>query len=250
MKRIIYIGVDDTDIPGSPGTGRIAKTIGDLLAGRGLGSLRGVIRHQLLVSESIPYTSHNSAKCIEFESDRTLEEIAGICAEYFRDNYLEGSDPGICICQKDLVSERVIRYGNRATTEIIDKEEARQLAAEENIILEEHGGNGDGIIGALAAVGLSAGGNDGRYVQMKGIKEIKGLITVEALLNDTDIVSVIDEKGRLLNGSEVIDSLGWVRPSLVGGQPKLRVKPADRPGNERLWEPVLRSHKAQKGAKI
>jgi hypothetical protein len=246
MKRTIYIGVDDTDVPGSPGTGRIAKTIGDLLAGRGLGKLRGVIRHQLLVADGIPYTSHNSAKCIEFESDRELSELAAVCRGYFRENFLEGSDPGTCVIEKDAVSGTVIEFGNRAAAEVVTKEAALGLAAGEGIILEEHGGTGGGVIGALAAVGLSAGGNAGRYVQMKGIKEIKGLVTVGALLGDTDIVSVVDESGRSLAAAEVVDSLGWIRPSLVGGEPVLRVKAVTRPGTTQVWEPVEKSHKAQR----
>ncbi len=246
MKRTVYIGVDDTDVPGSPGTGRIAKTIGDLLAERGLGELRGVIRHQLLVADGIPYTSHNSAKCIEFESDRDLQSIADVCINYFKENFLDGSDPGTCVVEKDAVSEAVIRFGGRAAEEVLTKEAALGLAAVEGIILDEHGGTGGGVIGALAAVGLSAGGNAGRYVQMRGIKEIEGLVTVGDLLGETGIVSVVDEHGRTLAAGEVVDSLNWIRPSLVRGEPVLRVKRVARPGNTKVWEPVEKSHKARR----
>jgi hypothetical protein len=246
MKRTVYIGVDDTDVPGSPGTGRIAKEIGDLLARRGLGKLRGVIRHQLLVAEGIPYTSHNSAKCIEFESDRDLQSIADVCIYYFKEHFLPGSDPGTCVIEKDAVSDRVIEFGSRAAAEVLTKEAALGLAGDEGIILDEHGGTGGGVIGALAAVGLSAGGNAGRYVQMKGIKEIEGLVTVGVLLEDTGIVSVVDESGRPLAAAEVVDSLGWIRPSLVAGEPVLRVKAVVRPGNTQVWEPVEKSHQAQR----
>jgi hypothetical protein len=246
VRRRVYIGVDDTDVPGSPGTGRIAKAIGDLMAERGLGRLHGVIRHQLLVAEGIPYTSHNSAKCIEFETDRDPRELAAACRDYFRDNFLEGSDPGTCVIEKDAVGRKVIEFGGRAAEAVLTKAAALRLAFDEGIILEEHGGTGGGVIGALAAVGLSAGGNAGRYVQMKGIKEIEGLVTVEALLRDTGIVRVVDETSRPLAAEAVVDSLGWIRPSLVGGEPVLRVKPAACPGSTQVWEPVERSHKARR----
>jgi len=246
MKRVVYIGVDDTDVPGSPGTGRIARDIGLLMEGRGLGRMRGVIRHQLLVADGIPYTSHNSSKCIEFETEKDLQSLANVCIYYFKENFLEGSDPGTCVCEKDAVSEKVIDWGNRAVEDVLTKAAAYELAGEEGIILDEHGGTGGGVIGALAAVGLSAGGNAGRYVQMRGIKEVTGLVTVGALLRDTDISAVIDENGEPLSPEETIDSLGWVRPSLIGGSPVLQVKAAERPGIKGLWEPVLRSKKAQR----
>jgi hypothetical protein len=246
MKRTVYIGVDDTDVPGSPGTGRIARDIGLLMEDRGLGKLRGVIRHQLLVAEGIPYTSHNSAKCIEFETDGDLQSLANVCIYYFKENFLEGSDPGTCVVDKDAVSAKVIEFGNWAAAEVLTKEAAYGLAGDEGIILEEHGGTGGGVIGALAAVGLSAGGNAGRYVQLRGIKEVTGLVTVGALLRDTDIAAVVDERGEPLDEAATVDSLGWIRPSLIGGTPVLRVKAAGHPGRKDLWEPVLKSKKAQR----
>ena len=38
------------------------------------------------------------------------------------------------------------------------------------------------MIGALAAVGLAASGEDGRYIQVGGLRELPGLQPVEALL--------------------------------------------------------------------
>ena len=49
MSRIVYIGLDDTDVIGSRGTGRVARALADLLVGAGLGDSLGVTRHQLLV---------------------------------------------------------------------------------------------------------------------------------------------------------------------------------------------------------
>jgi hypothetical protein len=70
MQQIVYIGVDDTDIIGSPGTGKIARGLAEYLESLGFGYSRGVIRHQLLIDPRIPCTSHNSSKCVLFETDR------------------------------------------------------------------------------------------------------------------------------------------------------------------------------------
>jgi hypothetical protein len=48
----------------------------------------------------------------------------------------------------------------------VSKDEARRLAARCGVYLEGLGGTEDGVIGALAAVGLAAAGDDGRVVQI------------------------------------------------------------------------------------
>lgn len=243
MRKIIYIGIDDTDIPGGPGTGRIARGMGEYLESQYLGVFKAVIRHQLLVDPRIPYTSHNSSKCIIFKSDKSPLDLRQLCADYIAENFQKGSDPGLCIVTKDQIVGDLIEYGHLAQREYITKERAYKLANEANVLLSELGGTGDGIIGALAAVSLTVGGNDGRFVQLRGIKEIEGLISVDEILEKTDTVNVIDENGKPVAGNEMVDSMGWLRPSLVNDQPILRIKPAEGPNREKIWEPIEQRRK-------
>lgn len=243
MQRI-YIGIDDTDVPGGPGTGRIARGLGEYLKSLDLGNFKGVVRHQLLVDPRIPYTSHNSSKCIIFESEKLPPELEEYCKKYLTDNFQEGSDPGLCIVTQDQIVGDLVEYGHEAQREYIPKIKACKLANEANILLTEVGGSGDGIIGALAAVSLTIGGNDGRFVQLKGIKEIEGLITVDQVLEQTDTVRVIDEHGQTVPGGEIINSMGWLRPSLINGQPILRVRQAEKPGRKKIWEPIEQRRKS------
>ena len=55
-------------------------------------------------------------------------------------------------------------WGLRCKRELVTQSEARQIAADHGIYLEGLGGTEDGVIGALAAVGLMATKNDGRVV--------------------------------------------------------------------------------------
>ena len=71
----IYIGMDDTDNLESRGTGHLARTIAQELAAEY--QLLGVTRHQLLVDERVPYTSHNSSAVIELEVPVVLVFLAG-----------------------------------------------------------------------------------------------------------------------------------------------------------------------------
>jgi hypothetical protein len=243
MKRIVFIGIDDTDMPGGPGTGRVARGTAEYLTSLELGNSEGIIRHQLLVDPRIRYTSHNSAKCILFETAKPLADLQAPCARYLKDNFQVGSDPGLCLCEYEQINQSIIDYGRLAQNDYIEKDQAIRLAASTNISLTALGGTNEGIIGALAAVALSAGGNDGRYVQLRGIKEIDGLVTVAQLREATDIASIVDDNGLEIDDNETVDSLGWIRPNRIGSRPVLRLHLVkDLPG-DRLWEPIEHKHK-------
>ncbi len=159
---------------------------------------------------------------------------------------MAGSDPGISICAPEQVTDELIEYGQCAVREVLTQAEAFALAGKNGILLAAVGGTGDGIIGALAAVALTAGGNAGRYVLLPGIRDIDGMVTVGQLIKTTNIISVIDEKGQVIGDKEVIDSLGWIRPSLIGGQAVLRVRLAqDLPGGK-VWAPAERASRKDK----
>jgi hypothetical protein len=248
MNQLVFIGVDDTDILGGAfGTGRVAKRMAANAVDLGLGRTKAVIRLQLLVDPRIKYTSHNSAKCIEFEAFSTLPELHEVCIKFLNENFhQEGADPGICTCGQEQVTEELIEYGKSAKTDYIIKDQAISLARKTGILLTEVGGSGDGVIGALAAVGLRGWGNDGRYNLLRGIKEIKGMATVNSLLSQTGITSVIDEHGNPVGGDEIIDTHDWVKPNVVNGQPTLRIRLSDKNSGSRIWETIEQKIKKDK----
>jgi hypothetical protein len=99
---------------------------------------------------------------------------------------------------------------------LVRQAEARALAAAHGIALHGLGGTEDGVIGALAAVGLAACGEDGRYVQVGHIRSLAGLQPVAALLA-AGVAAVQTRDGQPVTG-------GWVqtdrlRPARRGGQP-------------------------------
>jgi len=243
MSETILIGIDDTDILGSKGTGRMARELADYLIGLELGTSSGVSRHQLLVDDRIPYTSHNSSLCIGFQSVVPSEALQQPCMDFLNDHFREGSDPGLCICPADSVDKRITIWGQDAGTRVLKKSDAVQLAEECNVFLVELGGTGGGIIGALAAVGLRAGGQSGRFIDLPGIRDITGIVTVAELLEKTDVVSVQDGNGQVVGNEERIESRDWIRPSLVGGQPVVRVKPWVTEAGENVWRLIEKRQK-------
>ena len=56
-------------------------------------------------------------------------------------------------------------FAERAKREVVTQDDARAVAARAGCHLEGLGGTNQGIIGALSAIALADGGNDGRVVQ-------------------------------------------------------------------------------------
>ena len=68
----------------------------------------------------------------------------------------------------DAVPGAVSDFGRRCQREVVRQDDARTLARAHGIQLEGLGGSEDGVIGALAAVGLLVGGYDGRVFHVAG----------------------------------------------------------------------------------
>lgn len=163
----IIIAIDDTDNYTSIGTGELLERMVGELSERGWLEAEGVTRHQLPILENIRYTSHNSSMAVCGTSDFSyLREMTDFCQDYVREHAAEGSDPGLCMVVQDLLDEqdRLLIYGERALNQYIEKKEAYELAERLNgVHLSEHGGEGIGVIGALAGASLRLGGNNGRF---------------------------------------------------------------------------------------
>lgn len=161
---MIYVGIDDTDMPGTPGTNKIARALAAHLQERYV--CRLIVRHQLLDDRRVPCTSKNSAAALLLEprTDDALEALIDSVRTFLRSQFIEGSDPGLCVTR--TVPRDVTEHGRRCQRELVSQDDALRLAERFGIHLEGLGGTEDGVIGALAAVGLVAEGNDGRVVQI------------------------------------------------------------------------------------
>jgi hypothetical protein len=72
--------IDDTDVTGSRGTGRLSQELIAELRAHGLGHAVGATRHHLLVDPRIPYTSHNSSACIAWAAGDAVDRAALVAA--------------------------------------------------------------------------------------------------------------------------------------------------------------------------
>jgi tRNA(Ile2) C34 agmatinyltransferase TiaS len=229
---LIYIGLDDTDNKNSRGTGRLARAIAATLAERY--QVRGITRHQLLVDPRVPYTSHNSSATIHLLGDgrADLSALADQVQALMLADFQEGSDPGLCVAE--VITAEITGFGRRAKTELVHQAEAREMANRHGCILRGLGGTEDGVVGALASVGLAATGEDGRFILIGTARELQGFQTVHSILSSgVSAVRTMDGK-PLLEG--LIDTSSRLRPAFRGNQPILFVTP--QPDNPQMWQPV------------
>lgn len=213
----ILIGIDDTDNAESRGTGFHSRQLAHRLEATGHAAVNGITRHQLFVNSAIRYTSQNSSACISLYTDN-LSLITSLCEEYLKENSAPGSDAGLCITTPEQISQNIIDWGLDAKSKILYMDDAIALAGENAVYLRGFTGNHEGIIGALAAVGLRAGGNDGRFIWRKGKKELRELVPaivdIQVLMEELDLDSIESLEGEIPKPQDKIYINEWVRPLL------------------------------------
>ncbi|MBN2397121.1 MAG: hypothetical protein JXI32_01970 [Deltaproteobacteria bacterium] len=222
----LFIAIDDTDNHESIGTGRLSRMLATELNREGLIEKSRVTRHQLLVHPDIPYTSHNSSACIDTViKEGTIHDITTCAIGFLHEHFHQGANPGLCIADQDAVPEGLPSFGIRAQREVIPLDEAKRLADRLGIVTWWNGETGQGCIGAMAAVGLRSTSNDGRYIELDGIRGIGGMVSVGEMLSLTAIDRVTTLSGEDLPAGEIVDTQDWVRPVLKGGLVTLEVIP-------------------------
>jgi hypothetical protein len=226
------IGIDDTDNLESRGTGFRARCLGADLAEAGLARVDGVSRHQLLVHPDIPYTSHNSALCLDAHvPDGRIDDVRAFCRDFLLRESAEGSDAGLCIAAFDTLSDEVMSFGVRAKQEVLVRSEAEDVARDAGVFLEGLTGDHGGMIGALASVGLRHSGTDGRFVWLEGVRELSGVAPASELIENTGIDAIEDRDGQAVSPADSICVDPWPRAVLVEGRAVLLVQ---RPENKNV----------------
>jgi hypothetical protein len=158
-----------------------------------------------------------------------VSSLFGRIETIMRAEFIEGSDPGLCVVNPQLAGRpltELTQFGRRCQRELIGQAEARSLAAAFDLPLKGLGGTEDGVIGALAAVGLAMIGDDGRVVQLgDSAEDLSGLQSIATLYARGVVVRVNADQSAVTSG--VVDVGKKLRPNLRGGRFVLFVEPAD-----------------------
>lgn len=232
---MIFIGIDDTDIIGTPGTNQLARLILKKIGNAAEGGV--ICRHQLFFDPRVPYTSKNGSASIQLPHAGPADQewLTGTIRDTMRGWFVSGSDPGLCIAT--AVTREMTAFGMRCKSEVITQDEARAVASRAGCHLEGLGGTEQGVIGALAGLGLLAGGDDGRVVHLaswpypdetftgpRQIEELyaRGIVEIRQLESDRPVTFGPVDIGKHL------------RPNWRGGQIVLLVNPSE-PGAAAPW---------------
>ncbi|CAM3228992.1 hypothetical protein BST27_27035 [Mycobacterium intermedium] len=244
----LLIGIDDTDDLYSPGTGRRARQLLDELARAGLGTPAGATRHQLLVDDRIPYTTHNSSACIAWRSaggnpDAVVAEVIRFSGEFLERVCPPAADPGLVVAipRRIVDTPALVEFGRRAKREVLRSEDAWKLGAALAVHISGHGGTQDGVVGALAGVGLHLSGNDGLFIHLPGLYDLPPETTIDELRARIGIDDARDGAQRRPEPGEPIELGDWVRPVLLDGRAVLLLDPLrELPDGRRAWRTAPR----------
>jgi hypothetical protein len=115
------------------------------------------------------------------------------------------------------------------------------VAAAHGVRLSGHGGTEDGVIGALAAVGLHSSGNDGFFLWLEGIRSLRaGRYPIEDLLRALPVEDARTEDGERPGAGDLVQVAPWVRPLLADGQAVLLLEWAEPRWDEPSWRTASR----------
>lgn len=220
----VYLSFDDTDIAGAPiGTGRLARMFLPLLP-EGFAPW-GVLRHQQLVAEGIPYTSQNSSACIVLDTPGSarddLKSLLDVAVAHVERHASMGSDPGVCLATETDDLAALTAFGQACTQE--RKTQAQAMEAAKGLTLLGLGGTNDGIIGAAAAIGLTAFGWCGRFIEYGGLRDFADTVRVTDLEAAGVRVLSMDRNATVPAPTDLVHTAGWLRPQLWAQAPVLPV---------------------------
>jgi hypothetical protein len=213
----IYIGIDNTGNSESVGTGKFARIIAGELSKKY--SVYGVTRHQFYVHPDINFSLHNFCAVIHVDNgEGHVDDIFEFIKKVMHDNFNEGSNPGLAVAHEGNISPAVVAYGKDAKETVLTAERARNLAKNSCIKLEGFGETENGVIGAMAGIGLAFTGNDGRFLQIGQIRGLKGPHHVQKLIGG-GIDGIFTRDGRSIKKGVVFNEGNKpVKPCIVNGR--------------------------------
>jgi len=221
----LLIGIDNTDNRTTRSTGFTGRHLAALIRAEKLGIVHGVTRHQLLRDEQIIYTNDNSAICIEVSSPSS-DELWEFCKNCIADARVPDAISGICMVDADSVPSEIIEWGKSTKIKFIEEALVIPLVEKHHIQWASYNNDTNGLIGALAAVGLRASGNDGRFIFIddKDLHKIVGFFMVSELMSDFEIGKILTLAGDIVDRDAVIEVGHWFRPILTNNEKVLFVE--------------------------
>lgn len=234
---IVLLGIDDTDDVNSRGTGFQARRLGEALDAAGLAELRSITRHQLPKHPRINYTSQNSSTCLMLTTGAgSLQELRQVVLADLLQHSAPEANPGLAMLEGSEAAPGVLGFAREAKHAVMTLDSAMEAAGRGGVHAQRVGGSGAGLIGALAAIGLRSGGNDGRFIWLPKMRDLSGVHRV-ADLSSVLKVEIQSPGGEPVPHSAELELSDWIRPILRAGRAILLAEPED-PNEPNHWRLV------------
>lgn len=230
------LGIDDTDSHISQDTAALSLSLGRQLESLSLARLINISCHQLLKHPSIPHTNENIASCLLLDAESVrLREIDLVCRQTLLRESAPGSNAGYALAAWNQFDPDVVVWGKTCKLTSLNRLDGMALARRCEIAVAGILGNGNGVIGALAAIGLRFEGNDGWIHWMPGLDSVRGVFTAMELTQRLAIDGIETERQKRPAITDRILVNDQVKPILADGRIILPVK-SSRRGVDHDWE--------------
>ncbi|HEY8066390.1 MAG TPA: hypothetical protein VIF40_16940 [Methylosinus sp.] len=214
----IFIGMDDTDGAGwATSTARLAREFGDTLADEA--RFVGSVGHMLF--SGVAATTSNKASCLVVETERAdaLDALLQRAAAYVEAHAAPSSAPGVVVAGEE--AERLVDFGREASRREIRGEEIEGALG--GLRMAGFGAR-RGLIGAAAAVGLTARGWSGRWLEFGGLRGFERAVQVRALEAQGLFLVSLETDAEAPAPDDWVDTHGWLRPQLAAGRAVLPLR--------------------------
>ncbi|MDD2587241.1 MAG: hypothetical protein PHT79_09300 [Syntrophomonadaceae bacterium] len=228
----IFVGIDDSRRLDGGGAGEIVSLLTRTIDEKGWGKSAIPSRHRLYPHPDTGYRKHNTARSFSAEvKEQYMEELIDYACVMIKSNGTSDSNSGLAIAVPERMdnTDELIDYAYRTKETMINSDEALAMAKKPGLYIFELSGNGKGIIGALAAVGLRMTGNDGQFRGKLQLGTGEGYIaTVKEIIEKSHIEQVKNMDFENLGTEESVRMGEKVKVVLLDHQYTLMVFPTDR----------------------
>jgi tRNA(Ile2) C34 agmatinyltransferase TiaS len=119
------------------------------------------------VHPKIKYSTYNFGAVIHLDcnDEKFVDDILLTIKRIMENEFNMESNTDLAVAHENQISSAIINYGQDAKKSILTPKRAVDLAINSNIKLEGFGKTKNGVIGAIASIGLAATKNDGKFLQ-------------------------------------------------------------------------------------
>ena len=155
-ETVLNIGFDDTDSPKGMCTTFLAYKIVDLLLKQKTEFLD--FPRLIRFNPNIPWkTRGNGAVSIKIKTrnpSKIKKQIKNLVSKY--SDIENGANPGLVFFQSDSIPSEFVDFSNLALWQLINRNSAKKFAKKNNLEFF-YQGNGQGLVGAIGAIGYEIG---------------------------------------------------------------------------------------------